>query len=523
MVQQSSRALDDLARASARLSQERRLTGLVSVFVEQALDLTASDLAALYLYAKPEEPEAGLALFYRRGVAGAPDRIGGDDECAAFLRECDDSLVISSPGDPYFSSLLLVPGMASGVGLPLSTARSQLGFLVLNSRQPSYFDHGRFHFLDSFRKMAGNMLQNARLNDELRDRLAEIALLERYQASVFSSMTNLLVTTDKEGRIRYCNSVARERLSLDDGAVGRSLAEVLGPFLAPSVLKSVASALAGNTEILGIEGIYQREDRSIDFSLNLSPLRSRRGLLEGLILLFTDQTAERALKDQVEVVVEERRVIKDMFARYLSHDVVETLMLHPELVKPGGDKKNATVFFGDIRGYTSFSENKPPEYIIEVLNAYFSEAVEIIIKHRGFIDKFIGDAIMAAWGVPMQSEETDAIEAVSSALEIQELIRSKGRTFFMGEASKLQVGIGLHTGPLVAGNLGSARRLNYSVIGDTVNVAARLEGVAKGGEVIITQDTRERIGDHFKLKELAAVTVKGKSQPIHVFSVLALR
>jgi class 3 adenylate cyclase len=221
----------------------------------------------------------------------------------------------------------------------------------------------------------------------------------------------------------------------------------------------------------------------------------------------------------MNVAVEERRYVKDMFARYLSNEVVENLMENPDLVKPGGDKKTATVLFADIRGYTSFSENKEPEYIIGVLNEYFSEAVEIIIKYRGYIDKFIGDAIMAAWGVPMMSEEQDAELAVSCALEIQELVSSGKRRFFRGDASKLRIGIGMHTGPLVAGNLGSDRRMDYSVIGDTVNVAARLEGVAGAGEVVITKATRDLLNPGFKLEEREPVRVKGKNEPIQIFSV----
>ncbi len=521
MTAQSSGALDELVRAGARLARERRLNGLVSVLVEQALDITRSDLAALYLYIEPDNPGSRLALFYRRGAEQPADSLSGGTELVSFLRECGEMLVVNSPDDAYFSDIYLAPNMESGIALPLIAAGAQLGILVLNSRSSGHFNRDRFFFLDSFGKMAGNMFHNARLNDELRRRINEIALLERYQENIFSSMTNLLIATDESGAIRYFNKIAGDRFGIQDAMIGRTLEEVFGKSVDRMVIREIRKALAENREILGMEGIFRANGASIDFSLNVSPLRSRRGRLEGLTLVFTDQSAEQALKNRFAVVVEERRLIKDMFARYLSTDVVETLVQHPELVKPGGDKKNATVFFGDIRGYTSFSENQPPEYIIEVLNAYFSEAVEIIIRHKGFIDKFIGDAIMAAWGVPMQSEEFDAIEGVSAALELQELIRSDKRTFFKGNAARLQVGIGLHTGLLVAGNLGSARRLNYSVIGDTVNVAARLEGVAKGGEVIITQDTRDRIGDRFKLKELKAVTVKGKTQPIPIFSVLA--
>ena len=179
----------------------------------------------------------------------------------------------------------------------------------------------------------------------------------------------------------------------------------------------------------------------MDFSLNVSPLSGKRGGDEGLTLLFTDQTSERELKSRVEIAVEERRMIKDMFARYMSQEVVQNLIETPELVKPGGAKRQATVFFADIRGYTSFSEGKGPQYIIKILNEYFSAAVEIVIKHRGYIDKFIGDCIMAAWGVPLQSEEEDAFHAVSCALEIQQLVASKKRKFFSGDAELSNGGI----------------------------------------------------------------------------------
>ncbi|MFO7850372.1 MAG: adenylate/guanylate cyclase domain-containing protein, partial [Spirochaetia bacterium] len=387
------------------------------------------------------------------------------------------------------------------------------------------------------------------LYKELQVQLKNVEELERYQESIFSSMTNLLVTTDENGSIHYFNNAAIESLGLGSEDYDKKLEEVFSSKMGKEILRTIRASDKDGKERLGIQGIMEgvpaySEEKStgdkeenpgdkeenpgteaektgeIDFSLNISPLRGKRGKKEGLTLLFTDQSRERQLQSKMETVVEERRAIKNMFSRYLSADIVQAITDKPDLVKPGGDKKLATIFFADIRGYTSFSEEKDPQYIIEVLNEYFSQAVEVIIKHKGYIDKFIGDAIMAAWGVPLNTEERDAIEAVTCAVEIQELVHSERRTFFTGDASSLSVGIGMHTGQLVAGNLGSERRMDYSVIGDTVNVAARLEGVAKKGEVIITEHTRDQIGDRFKLKELEPVQVKGKVKPIHIFSVL---
>jgi class 3 adenylate cyclase len=127
---------------------------------------------------------------------------------------------------------------------------------------------------------------------------------------------------------------------------------------------------------------------------------------------------------------------------------------------------------------------------------------------------------MAAWGVPLKTEEDDAQLAVACALEIQQMVKSSKRSFFKGKASDLKIGIGIHTGPLVAGNLGSARRVDYTIIGDTVNIASRLEGIAGPEEIIITEDTRSLLTRNFKVEERPPVIVKGKEKPIKIFRVL---
>jgi class 3 adenylate cyclase len=130
---------------------------------------------------------------------------------------------------------------------------------------------------------------------------------------------------------------------------------------------------------------------------------------------------------------------------------------------------------------------------------------------------------MAAWGVPMVNETEDAVKAVSCAVEIQNLVKDKDRQFFRGKAESLKVGFGMHTGDLVAGNLGSSRRMDYTVIGDTVNLAARLEGVSEAGEIIITEDTRRHLDDRFILESRDAVKVKGKIKPIQIYNVVGMR
>ncbi len=513
----------ELVRAGSLLARENDARSLASVLVEQSVDITRSDIGALYLAADPEKPTSSLKLVYRRGRFELPRTIQPDAESVSLVSELRETLVLHDRDRPHFKDALLNDRMRSAIVAPLAAPRALLGVLILNAAPSEFYRYSQLRFVESFVPLAAGMLHNSELLDQLREQLRKVEALERYQESIFASMTNLLVTTDRRGTVQYFNRAAAERLDLQDEHIGKPLSEVFGSRVDSRVLNALEQSGTTGDEQLGIEGIISgRDGREIDFSLNVSPLQGKRGRHEGITLLLTDQTAERELKGQMKVVKEERRLVKDMFARYLSNDLVENLIQQPNSVRLGGDKKLATTFFADIRGYTSFSEGKDPEHIITVLNAYFQEAVEVIINYRGFIDKFIGDAIMAIWGVPLQSEEQDAINAVSCALEIQDRISSPKRAFFTGDASNLRVGIGMHTGPLVAGNLGSTQRMDYSVIGDSVNVAARLESIAQGGQVIITQDTRDMIGDRFKLQELDAVQVKGKKDPITIFRVIRM-
>lgn len=514
--------LDELVRASSLLSQESSFTRLVNSLVEQAVDVTHSDLGALYLYPAEPESRANLKLAFRRGRYEVPTTLERRGVLVDFLEDCGESIVLHNTTTGFFSELFLTDEMRSGMALPITTRAFPIGVLILNSRDQAHFGRERLRFLDGLLRLAAGMLHNARLYRELKEHARYIEELERYQENIFSSMTNLLITTDSDGAIHYFNRAAAQRLGLTDDHIDQPLSTALGGGLTEKVMRNIRSVGEKSTPLLGIEGIYAvgEGEQDMDFSLNVSPLQTKRGRFEGLTLLFTDQTTERQLKEQMNVVSEERRLIKDMFARYLSSDLVQDLMSKPELVKPGGGSKMATIFFADIRGYTSFSEGRDPAYIVKILNEYFNEAVEIVIRNHGYIDKFIGDCIMAAWGVPVVHEEQDAVAAVQTAVEIQELVASTNRAFFTGEASKLRVGIGMHTGPLVAGNLGSSRRMDYTVIGDTVNVAARLEGVAGADEVIITEDTRKLLGDHFNLERREAVKVKGKAKAIKIFNVV---
>jgi PAS domain S-box-containing protein len=539
----------DLVRAGALLTKEKNLKDIISVFVEQTQDISRVDLAAFYV--PKEENKTDLRMFYKRGKYPVPDTLSGNSELVRFMRDCREAVIFNNKyaqeaaslsnaqsslqaelsqatafirtGGSFLKEILISSAMMSGMALPIISPQREIGVLIVGSRMACFFNRRRFHFLDSYSKLAGGAMQNLLLSNENRESLQKIDSLERYQENVFNSMTNMIVTTDAAGQVYYFNEAAAASMGMGEKDIGRKLEDVFQKSLSPKTVNIINKSLEEGNEILGLEGIYHNGSIELDYSLNITPLKTPRGKKEGLTLLFTNQTREKELKQTVEVVSEERRVIKDMFARYMSQEVMTSLMEAPGSIKLGGDKRIATVFFADIRGYTSFSEGREPEKIVEILNEYFSAAVEHVVKHRGYIDKFIGDCIMAVWGVPMKPQKDDAINAVSCALEIQNLVRSTKRKFFQKDAAHLRIGIGVNTGPLVAGNLGSIQRMDYSVIGDTVNLASRLESVAGPDEVIISQTTREQIGDVFNLEKRPEVRVKGKEKPIQIYNVIGMK
>jgi len=507
--------LDDVVRAGFAISKGFDIKKFIASLIEQLFDITGAHLACFY---SAEQHRA--RLLYRRGRYTIPEAFTTEDDPFSFVLESGETVVLTERKPSPFLPLLLHPLMNSGIIAPIKSEKKLYAFVILNSTKQNFFTRSRLRFTEALSKLAGEYFHNTVLHNRLKDYTRKIQSLERYQENIFTSMSNLLITTDTAGNVRYFNRAAALRFHLSQDHLGQNVLGIFKSGMGKKMQALLENSIHEGTEIVGAEGIYRGEKDEMDFSLKASPLVSRQNKREGLTLIFTDQSRERELEKTVKTVKEERRLIKDMFSRYVSQEIASRIVANPDLIHLGGDKREATVLFADIRGYTSFSEGRDPEYIINILNEYFSEAVEIVLKHHGYIDKFIGDCIMAAWGVPLKSETEDASLAVSCALEIQSMVKDPQRSFFRGDAKRLAIGIGIHTGPLVAGNIGSIQRVDYTMIGDTVNVAARLEGVAGPGEVVITETTRKHLGRDFRVSKKPPVKVKGKAEPLKIYRVL---
>jgi len=217
----------------------------------------------------------------------------------------------------------------------------------------------------------------------------------------------------------------------------------------------------------------------------------------------------------------DKRFIKGAFQQYLSPKVIDRLVNDPSMLKLGGEKREITAFFSDVQGFSTISESLSPEELVELLNEYLTAMTDIIMKYDGTIDKFEGDAVIAFFGAPIGYED-HAVRACLASLEMQEkliLMRQKWRE---QNKHELYVRIGLNTDEVVVGNMGSAYRMDYTMMGDGVNLAARLEGVNKqyGTYIIISEYTYEAAKDHIEVRELDLIRVVGKKAPVRIFEVL---
>jgi adenylate cyclase len=250
----------------------------------------------------------------------------------------------------------------------------------------------------------------------------------------------------------------------------------------------------------------------------------KQGKYATLAPLRTGDELERLGEDfnQMVLGLKERDRLRDTFGRYVTRQVAEHLMKGN--VNLGGELVPVTVLFSDIRSFTTISETMEPRALLDFLNEYFSGMVESVLRHHGVVDKFIGDAIMAVFGAPVP-EPDDALHAVEAALDMRARLEHINRAFEARGLPAIRTGIGLHYGQVVAGNMGHVERMEYTVIGDTVNVASRLEGLTKElkADIVLSEDLFLEVASHVDAEPLQRVHVKGRDREIMVYRLLGLK
>ena len=241
--------------------------------------------------------------------------------------------------------------------------------------------------------------------------------------------------------------------------------------------------------------------------------------LLNLVLIYMGVTGYRYMTEE-----KEKKKIRGAFQYYLTASVVEEMLKNPDKLKLGGEKKDLTVLFSDIRGFTSISERMTPEGLVKFLNEYLTRMTDIVFKYDGLLDKYMGDAIMAIWGAPLDQADHARRACLTSLDMVEELHRLQKKWNTEG-MPPLNIGIGINAGPMVVGNMGSDRRFDYTVMGDSVNLGSRLEGLNKlyGTNIIVSEMTFDRVREEFLGRQLDLVRVKGKDQPVKIYELMSLK
>jgi class 3 adenylate cyclase len=303
-------------------------------------------------------------------------------------------------------------------------------------------------------------------------------------------------------------------------AVGGFVALATLGFLFLSPAMGVAALVAGIAVVSAGSLAAFLRDLVLPFTVAIAALLVAAGAV--YLIRFIEELQARRRSER------SKRELSQRFGRYLAPHIIAQLEDNPHALRLGGDRRRVTIFFSDIVGYTTISEKlqESPEKLVEIVNAYFTLMVEIIERHGGYVDKFIGDAVMAVWGAPLEEEKQEA-KAVEAALACCEALIAFNRDVVEGQYGLPHLGarIGLNTGFAIVGNMGSPARLNYTVTGDTVNLASRLEGANKayGTLVMVGPETADAVGEDFVLRQLDLLMVKGKKRPVRVYEVIGRR
>ena len=393
---------------------------------------------------------------------------------------------------------------------PLIVRGNCIGAVYVDSRvRANLFTEKDRDLLLGFCNQAAIAIDNARLFSKVNED-------KQYMDNIFASIANGLITTDAAGVITTFNNAARHILGLDPAkVVGKHFREAF------QVLPQV-----GLVELLQRAMQEHKHDTLVPYSvdsvipgrgmvnleLNISSLRDQ-GTHIGMAMVIDDRT-------EIKRSRAETKQIRDIFGRYVHPNVVQQLIEDPRALNLGGETKEITVIFGDIRGYTRLSESMAPEKVMDLLNGYLEKMVEAIWNQEGTVTSFIGDALMAIFNAPLLQED-HALRAVRAALGMREAVLEYQRN----RPQHLQVsfGFGINTGLAVVGNLGSKGHLqNYTAIGDVVNVASRMQGNASDNDILLNRLTFIKVRQYVRVELLPPMSVKNRTEPLEVFRLKGL-
>ncbi|MBD2485635.1 adenylate/guanylate cyclase domain-containing protein [Planktothrix sp. FACHB-1365] len=564
----NQRGVAALLKATTTLGQSLDLETTLKAVMEQARDLMQADRSTLFLL-KKETHELWTKVATADGSQMMEIRIPANRGIAGYVASTGQVLNIPDAYcDPRFDpttdrrtgyqtrNILCMP-VYNGAG-------ELIGVTQLINKNKGSFTNSDEEFLRAFNAQAGIALQNAQLFEN-------VMVEKQYQKDILQSLSDVVISTDLQGRIVTINDAALELLGCpkpqtndrtirqywEEKLTGRYVWDVVPienlRFRLEDSLRNAArhyvpeqsltvglikqeepqGKIAGLIPTLVIPDRYHAEIyypwgeatplqpkgtldpitqfREIERSINLTvnPLTNPEGGVRGGLVVLEDISREKRMKTTMY--------------RYMTPGVAEQVMALGEDVLMVGERKEVTILFSDIRGYTTLTENLEASDVVALLNQYFETMVEAVFSHEGTLDKFIGDALMAVFGAPLPLRDNHAWMAVQSALDMRRRLKEFNQ--MRPDEPQIKIGIGMSSGEVVSGNIGSQKRMDYTVIGDGVNLSSRLEQITKqyGCDIIISEMTYHLCRDKIWVRELDRVRVKGKQQAVSIYELISNR
>ncbi|MDJ0556490.1 MAG: GAF domain-containing protein [Microcoleaceae cyanobacterium MO_207.B10] len=575
----NQRGVSALLKATTTLGQSLDLETTLRAVMDQARNLMQADRSTLFLLSK-ETNELWTKVATADEKKMMEIRIPANRGIAGYVASTGQTLNIPDAYiDPRFD-----PSTDQKTGyqtrnilcMPVYNAKGELiGVTQLINKHQGSFTSSDEKFLLAFNAQAGIALQNSQLFEN-------VLVEKQYQKDILQSLSDVVISTDMQGRIVTINGAALEMLGCpidqevkgktnrqiwEEKLVGRYVWEVIPienlQFRLEDSLKHGTRQYVPEQNLrLGTLIVKENEDDSEETYVLAVPdsiqpniylpwgekkprnktinqvQNNHQNLNLSIHLSELDQILERSLNLTVNpltnpeggvrgglVVLEDisrEKRMKNAMYRYMTPGVAEQVMALGEDALLEGERKEVTVLFSDIRGYTTITENLEASEVVKLLNQYFETMVEAVFDHEGTLDKFIGDALMAVFGAPL-SLENHALMAVKTALDmrirLQEFNKSRP-----GEP-QFKIGIGISSGEVVSGNIGSQKRMDYTVIGDGVNLSSRLEAITKkyGCDIILSEFTYRLCADYIWARELDKVRVKGKQKGVSIYELISPR
>ncbi len=418
-------------------------------------------------------------------------------------------VTMNAQSDPRFAAQesIISYNLRSILCVPLKIKDTAIGVIYADNRVASgIFGDTDRDMLAAFANQAAVAIENARLFRQIRNHLMEITEMRDLMNNVFESITSGVITIDENDRISLYNRAAERILDVPANSMMREVYHntltSMGLPIEPLVERVKANGGTHNTEV---DIVVRHRPGITTLNLTLSPLRDIQQDTLGVAMVLDD-------------VSEKKRM--ESVRRYLPPELVDQVRDLDAAQRP--QRRILSVLFADVRGFSTFSENLDPEKLIQIINGYFTEAVYAITYHQGMTDKFMGDAVMALYNTPLNPQNYPMWDHVGRAVRTALMIQKRLITYHteLTGDRRLHFGIGIHTGEAVVGNVGSSLRKDYSAIGDAVNLAKRLQEIAKPGQIIISHDAYKHVQDWVEVEVLPPTQVKGRQALEQIYHLI---